>query len=408
MEDFRRQFTLEAAVKLEEISKKLRRAELPAEAFKRETFRTLHTVKGTAQTFGFASASALAHALENLLAEGKIFDKLFAEGVELLKESLGKEDFQIPQSFLEKADVQNSGDLKTSRDANSSAKIPDDFSSQLSGQEKTALRAALENGKRLFCLEIGFDLNDFAEGLINFRETLDAAGEIVATLPSAKFNGDGKIGFRILYASSAKTAAAETTARAAGAEIIYRSDENAAPNNLQNAAAYAVRAGRQIAEKSGKRIGFQVAADETRIAADKLKIVFDVLLHLVRNAVDHAVEREGNIKINLKTEDENLRLTVSDDGDGINLAAVKAKAIQKNLLSAAAALSERETIDLIFLPEFSTKIDITEISGRGIGLDAVKALIVENGGTISVESARGKGTTFEITLPLGQNKSAPI
>ena len=101
----------------------------------------------------------------------------------------------------------------------------------------------------------------------------------------------------------------------------------------------------------------------------------------------------------MQAKENGWRLTVSDDGRGIDAGKIKLKAIEKNLTTDAAALTEQETINLIFLPEFSTKSEITEISGRGVGLDAVKFAIEKAGGAIAVESRKGEGTTFEIFLP---------
>ena len=94
-----------------------------------------------------------------------------------------------------------------------------------------------------------------------------------------------------------------------------------------------------------------------------------------------------------------MRLIVSDDGRGIDADEIKAKAVEKNLISADEILTEQEKIDLIFLPELSTKSAATEISGRGVGLDAVKYAIEKAGGRINVKSRSGKGAAFEIVLP---------
>ena len=400
MEDFRQQFALEAVAKLENISAEIRRAPIVSESFRREIFRILHTIKGTAQTFGYAASSFLAHELENSLAAREASGVVFHEGLEILAASLRHQDFEIPQSFLEKTGVVDSDRIRTNHDLETFAsEIPDEFSSQLSNQEKIAVRSAARENKNLFCLEIGFALTEFADGLIRFREILDAAGEIIATLPSARFNSEGKIGFQILYASPANAAELLLIATENSAEIIFEASQNVSSNRFQSAAAHAVRHGRETAKKLGKRIDFEVAADETKLSDDELKVIFDALLQLVRNAVDHAIEKVGRIKIHLKSEESSLHLTVSDDGDGIDLPALKARATAKNLLAADAVLTERETIDLIFLPEFSTKPAVTETSGRGVGLDAVKTAVTEIGGAISVTSETGKGTTFEIVLP---------
>jgi chemotaxis protein histidine kinase CheA len=400
MENFRQQFLLESVETLETVSQNLRNAKGISEAFKREIFRNLHTIKGTAQTFGFSSSSHLAHELENLLAGGEVTDTLFQEGIELLIKSLTKSEFEVPNAFKEKIGFTIFQNTPTVSDFNTlSSIIPAQFTAQLSSQEKTVLYTALQNGKNLFCLEIGFDLNNFADELINFREVLNASGEIIATLPSAKFYADGKIGFQILFASRKKSPEIEEIAAAKRAEIIFNFLQDNYPNDVRGVLAQVVKHGEETAKKLGKQVDFKVPADEINISAHELKIIFDALLHLVRNAVDHAIETTGKIEIRLQTEENGLRLIVSDNGRGFDLEKIKAKAVDKNLLSPDDKLTERETIDLIFLPEFSTKTNVTDISGRGVGLDAVKYAVEKAGGKITTESRNGKGTTFEIFLP---------
>ncbi len=157
--------------------------------------------------------------------------------------------------------------------------------------------------------------------------------------------------------------------------------------------------GENLAGKLDKEIDFEVCADEINLSAEKLKLVFDILLHLIRNAVDHAIEKKGEIQLGVKADENGQRLIVADNGSGIDLEKVKAKAIEKNLISADTVLTEQATLILIFQSEFSTSQGITEISGRGIGLDVVKDAVEKADGKISVKSQSGKGTTFEIFLP---------
>ena len=399
MEDFRQQFLLESVETLENIRQNLRGAESFPESFKREIFRTLHTVKGTAQTFGFASSSRLAHELENLLAARAGFDDIFLEGIELLIKSLKQKNFEIPKSFAEKTGLILSPETRTNDDFDSlSFEIPGEFFSPLSAQERSSLHSAMQSGKNLFCLEIGFELHNFADELIKFREKLNDSGEIIATLPSAKFSG-GRIGFQILFASAAEVSGIKQTAEHSAAEIIFNSAQSNFSNDAAGVLARVVEHGRETAAKFGKQIEFELSADEINFPPGKLKFVFDALVHLVRNAVDHAIETTGKISINITAEQNNLRLTVADDGRGIDASAVKVKAIEKNLIAADTILTEREMINLIFLPEFTTKSDVSEISGRGVGLDAVKAATKKVGGKISVKNRSEKGTIFEIFLP---------
>lgn len=407
MEDFRRMFALEAVVQLKRISADLQNADELSESFKREIFRRLHTIKGTAQTFEFSAASFLAHELENLLAAREISLDYLREGIEFLTESLKHRNFEIPPSFLNKIGAGSFEAIQTDSDfATSAFDIPDEFSSQLSEQEKIAVRSAARADRNVFCLEIGFELSNFANGLINFREVLDASGEIIATLPSAKFSAVGKIGFQILYASAAKDSHIISIAEQNGAAVIFDSSRRTSLNNFQSAAAHAVRHGKEIAKKHGKEICFEVAADEIKLDGATLKIIFDALLHLVRNAVDHGIETVGKVKISMDIQENNLRLTVADTGNGIDSAQIKIRALERNVISNEAILTAEQMLDLIFLSEFSTKSGITEISGRGIGLDAVKTAITAFGGAISVSSKSGEGTTFEIILPLKKTGEA--
>lgn len=415
MEEIRRQFLNEALAALEKTRAEFQAVNNFSDVQKSEVFRLLHTVKGTAQTFGYQTSSRLAHRLESLLARLKTDSAndgdfmIFSEGIGLLIESLKQKDFEIPASFAAKTGAAVSG-ATTAKQKNStefSDNIPKDFLAQLSIHERNTLRAALENGKNLFCLEAGFDLENFADRLIKLRESLAPRGEIIATLPAAKFNQDGKIGFQILLASAVAAPEIKIVAGENSAEIIFDSSpaENNFPMDAAGVLAQIVEHGKALAKKFGKQIEFKTSAENISLAPVELKLVFDVLLHLVRNAADHAFESAGAVKIDLKDERENLRLTVADDGRGVDAERIRQKAIEKNLLAADEILTGQETVDLIFLPELSAKSAITDVSGRGIGLDAVKAIIEKAGGKIRVETERGKGTAFEIILPRWKKKN---
>ncbi len=396
MENLRRQFTLEAVEKLANLLKDLQGADGLSDSTRRETFRTLHTIKGTAQTFGYAASSRLAHELENLISVSENPQNLLLEGVKLLIKSLTEKDFESPIKFAEKvrADAPDAAENFDDSDA-LTPEIPNEIYSQLSKQEKNILRSAIRDGKNLFCLEVGFDLASFADELINFREILNQTGEIIATFPSAKFNGGGKIGFQILLASAANLPPIDGF----GADVVFHKSPSNSSGGVRKVLEQVAEHGKTIAETLGKQIEFKIHADEANLSPTKLKLIFDVLLHLVRNAVDHAIEDAGEVKITFSIAENGFRLTVADDGRGIELEKIKEKAVEKNLISADTTLTEKETIDLIFSPEFSTKSDVTEISGRGIGLDAVKDAVEKAGGKITVASQSGKGATFDVFLP---------
>ncbi|HXG83814.1 MAG TPA: ATP-binding protein [Pyrinomonadaceae bacterium] len=393
--------------------------EVFSENFRREAFRALHTIKGTAQTFGFPVSGNLAHELETLLStdENRQISadenrkSFFLEGLRLLKTTFEQKSFEIPAVFTEKirraAPVENDQETFLSE-------IPTSIVSQLSSREKNVVDSALRAGKNLFCLEIDFDLAKFADGLTDFREVISEKCEIVATLPGAKFNLQDKIGFQILAAASESRKNIENVARKYSAEVVFQTAPRKFSNDLRGVLEQAAAHGENLAKQLGKKINFEIsdeaAAGKIEIPARLLKIIFDALLHLVRNAIDHGIETptertaqnkkaRARIKIQFSTDANNFYLKVSDDGRGIDTEKIRAKAIEKNLIGASENLPEQSLEDLIFAPEFSTAERITQISGRGVGLDAVKDAVEKTGGKITVKSEKEKGTTFEIFLP---------
>src|SRR5690606_36272361 len=139
----------------------------------------------------------------------------------------------------------------------------------------------------------------------------------------------------------------------------------------------------------------------------------DPLVHLVRNAVDHGVEspekreasgkpRTGKIELAAQQEGDHILLSITDDGAGMDAEVLRAKVVEKGLLDtdAAARLSETECYNLIFLPGFSTKTEISDVSGRGVGMDVVKTKIAQLNGSIQIISKIGDGTRLQIKVPL--------
>lgn len=407
MEDFHQQFSLEAAEKLKHLHKNLQNAEAMSDAEKREIFRTLHTIKGTAQTFGFSASSRLAHELETILSAERFitpekFRTLFTEGISFLIKSLEQKDLEFPARFAEKVRLTIPENLQPQTSFEIFLpEIPDEIVKLLSQREKITLDSAIKLGRNIYCFEVSFDTSNFADKLIECREDLTKTGEIVATFPGAARNSANQIGFRILCANSAKKAQLEEIAGNYGAKITFDISPENFSNDLRGIAARAVAHGKNIARKLGKTVDFAILGGETRVSDEILQLVFDVLLHLIRNAVDHGIENSGGqVKIGFYSEKRGLKIVVTDNGNGIDVEKLKTKALEKNLISADEILTEQATFELIFQSELSTAPQVTEISGRGVGLDAVKASVEKFGGTINVESQSGKGTTFEVFLRL--------
>ncbi len=399
MEEFRRRFLTETVETLENLKQTLRPAGAFSDSTKGETFRVFHTVKGTAQTFGFGTASRLAHELETLLSADGNTHPILIEGIELLQKSLAEKAFTIPEQFTKKlrALVPNDGQTlnrRSDQTIENSVEVPVEIYSQLSQREKNLFGSAVRTGKKISVLEISFKTADFAAQLIKFRGSLNLFGEIIATFPSAKAGGG--IGFRFLTASSE---AVEDWAKANSANVGWNFSPDKSADGIGEVFRQITRHGAEVAVRLNKQIEIETQSDAMDFSPAELKLVFEVLLHLVRNAVDHAVERVGKIKIQIKKEPQGFRLSVADDGRGIDFEKVKAAAIEKKLVSAAENITEAETIELIFQTEFSTKSESDEISGRGIGLDVVKYAVEKSGGKLSVATAKGKGTTFDVFLP---------
>lgn len=401
MEDFREAFLSDSISKLNKLQNDLRN-EIFSPELERELFRALHTIKGTSQTFGFAVSAILAHTLENLLSAAKTdalspekSKSLLLEGIEILTQSLSEKDFQISQSFREKLREFHSELPPKMHRRDYASELPESLSAQLSNQEKAALNAAMENGNNLVVLEIGFDAASFAGEFKAFREKLGSKGEVIAALPSAKYAAEGKIGFQIIYATFEDITDIIENFPVEVTEQIYQTFSNNLPGILHQIAGH----GKSLAARLGKKIEFETSFEDKDFPARTLKTIFDILLHLVRNAIDHGIDREGKIKIELASNaGGGVSLKVSDDGRGIDLEKVRRKAVEKNLISAGARLSGAEILHLIFAHGFSTGETVSEISGRGVGLDVVKDLTEKSGGEISVKSEPGRGTTFEILL----------
>jgi two-component system chemotaxis sensor kinase CheA len=170
---------------------------------------------------------------------------------------------------------------------------------------------------------------------------------------------------------------------------------------------------RKIAREVGKEIEFDVSGGEVEL--DKLIVeeLSDPLMHLIRNAIDHAVEppdrralagkpRAGRVSLSAAQKGNHVQIVVEDDGAGIDEDRIREVAVQRGLATAESVreLGRREVMNLIFVPGFSTARQVTSLSGRGVGMDVVKNNIANLSGIIDLQTERGRGTRFEITLPV--------
>jgi two-component system chemotaxis sensor kinase CheA len=170
---------------------------------------------------------------------------------------------------------------------------------------------------------------------------------------------------------------------------------------------------RDVALGCGKEVKIEMEGKETELDKTIIEAIKDPLTHLVRNSVDHGIElpeervkagkdRTGRLILRAFHEGGQVIIEISDDGAGLNTERIRKKAVERATVTAeqAARMTEREIFNLIFLPGFSTAEKVTNVSGRGVGMDVVKTNVEKIGGTVDVQSTLGRGTTVRVKIPL--------
>ncbi len=159
---------------------------------------------------------------------------------------------------------------------------------------------------------------------------------------------------------------------------------------------------RDLCRKTGKEVVLHLEGAEIELDRAILEVLADPLVHLVRNAVDHGIERSGEVRVRALREKDLVVLEVADNGRGMDPQAICRKALERNLISAtqARSLRDRDALQLVCCPGFSTADQVTETSGRGVGMDVVKSAVENLGGTLDIHSEPGQGTRFTLKLPL--------
>ncbi len=170
---------------------------------------------------------------------------------------------------------------------------------------------------------------------------------------------------------------------------------------------------RDLARSLSKEVRLELRGEETDLDKNLVENLADPLIHLVRNSIDHGIEmpderaasgktREGLVILSASQDGDHIQLTIEDDGKGINGGVLSQKALEKGLIDEASAsrMTDDECYNLIFLPGFSTKTEIFDVSGRGVGMDVVKTAIVKMNGSVHIESIEGQGSKVVIKVPL--------
>lgn len=168
---------------------------------------------------------------------------------------------------------------------------------------------------------------------------------------------------------------------------------------------------RDLSRDLGKEVKLEMSGEETELDKSVIEVLVDPLIHIVRNAMDHGIEmpeeriragkpREGIISLNASHNGNLIVIKISDDGKGMSPQKIFESAVKKGLVSADAKLTEKQMLEFIFAPGFSTASKVTNLSGRGVGMDVVKKSLDKINGTVGIETELGKGSTFFLRIPL--------
>ncbi len=170
---------------------------------------------------------------------------------------------------------------------------------------------------------------------------------------------------------------------------------------------------RDISRKLGKDVALVIEGEDTEADKNVIESLADPLIHILRNSLDHGIElpavrlaagkpAQGTLRVAARQEADRVILDISDDGAGVDVERVRAKAVERELVTAqrAGAMTDHEAVQLIFLPGFSTAEAISDLSGRGVGMDVVRSAVERINGTVDLGSVRGQGTRLRLTLPL--------
>lgn len=168
---------------------------------------------------------------------------------------------------------------------------------------------------------------------------------------------------------------------------------------------------RDLSRNLGKEVKLEMSGEETELDKSVIEVLVDPLIHIVRNAMDHGIEmpeereksgkpREGTISLNASHNGNLIVIKISDDGKGMSPQKIFESAVKKGLVSADAKLTEKQILEYIFTPGFSTATQVTNLSGRGVGMDVVKKSLDKINGTVGIETELGKGSTFFLRIPL--------
>lgn len=381
-------------------------------------YRSFHTIKGVASFLGLENTRNLAHQAEsmlNLARDGKI--ELSGDALEVALESVDglKRQVSIAEKRLTTTDAleEDPGlpDLLAAIEAvaNGTTVERTFTSGSTTAVEKIPERKAASSGPRLDLKESGTaSSNHVKESIKVDRDRLDKLINIIGELVIGQAMVDEEV-------ANWQT---ET-----GHESIALSQLNKTVRDLQELSLSLrmvpigsvfhkmARVVRDLGRKLGKEIRFGTEGDETELDKTVVDQIGDPLLHMVRNAADHGIEQpeervaagkpaQGKVSLRAFHQGGNIYIEIQDDGKGLDRDSLLRKAIERGIVTENENLSDQEILNLIFAPGFSTAKQVTDVSGRGVGMDVVRRNVEALQGSVSVTSTKGEGSVVTIRLPL--------
>jgi two-component system chemotaxis sensor kinase CheA len=451
MDDLIKDFLVESIENLDRLDSELVKLESDpsSEELLSSIFRTIHTIKGSCGFLGFSKLEKVAHAGESLLSrlrDGKI--SLTAEltsgllsMVDAIRTILseiqssgqdGKEDY--PDLIENLSRLQQTGqkpESKTPPESKSQgpAKKTQPPPGKQAGVSLTADQPAQkqENVERIGEILVGNGsvTQDDVQAALRVQDesrTNNATAETIRVdvhLLDKLMNLVGELVLTRNQITQFSARQSDPTLTSSTQQLNLLTSElqgevmKTRMQQISNVFDKFPRVVRDVAKGCGKQVEIEMEGKETELDKSLLEAIKDPLTHIVRNSVDHGIETpdqrvargkrpEGHLKLRACHEGGQVVIEISDDGAGIDTARVKAKALERGLITPqqAAQMSDRELLNLIFLPGFSTAEKVTNLSGRGVGMDVVKTNIDKVNGSVDLQSTPGKGTAIKIKIPL--------
>lgn len=363
------------------------------------TFRAFHTIKGLAGFLGFAAIQEVSHEIETLLDLARESSMIAPPAIDAVLratdyltgalEQIGQTgataSHRPPEELLAAISCAIADDTCAQK---RSAQSPEAFPSP--NAESFAAKSGAAVGLKIDAEKI--------------EHLIDMAGELVIAQSMVRQNP--AIG--ALADASVARQLGQLSRVTAEVQKIAMSMRMAPVSGLFHKMARVVR---DVARKAGKEVALEVVGEDAHMDRKILDGLYEPLLHMVRNAVDHGLEppeerlplgkpRSGKIRLRAERESGNIVIEISDDGRGLNTSKIRAKAIERGLISDQGILAVDEIHRLIFEPGFSTAEKLSEFSGRGVGMDVVRKQVEALRGGVEISSWEGRGTRFTVRVPL--------